>query len=849
MSAHCPPVEQLERLLDDCLETIEDSKLARHVETCAACQARLEHILASNSPSSLLIQSSSEGADVLLSRLKKRGQQGDETVHRSSHPLAPTGNEGAALPDVPGYEILSEIGRGGMGVIYKARHLRLGRVVALKMILAGVHARSEDLRRFRIEASAVARLAHPGIVGVYDVGEHEGLPFISLEFVEGGSLKQLLGGVPQPPRQSARLVEQLARAVQHAHDAGIVHRDLKPANVLLKKADFTAENAENAEKEKRRAEAKTGETKREEPEPSPSSLSVSSSAFSAFSAVNLLPKITDFGLAKLLTEGPADGPTQSGAVVGTPGYMAPEQAAGHQHQVGPAVDVYALGAILYECLTGRPPFQAPTTLETLLQVMHDEPVSISRLQPHVPRDLATIAMRCLEKQPVKRYASARDLADDLARFLSGRPILARRVGPLERGWRWCKRNPVVASLASSLLVALVLGIVGVSWKWWEAEQRRGQAEASAEAEKLARQDESAQRAKAERNLGYARKGNEVLASVFTGLDPKANYQTVADLRNALRDNLRKAVTELEGSAIGDPLEVAAMQDKLGRSLWGLGEAPLAVEVFRKALDAYKAKLGPDHPDTLLSMNNLAAAYQASGQLARAVPLFEETLQQRKARLGPDHPETLESMNNLAGAYKANGQLARAMPLFEETLQKRKARLGPDHPDTLISMGNLGKVYVEAKKGEKAAATLVAFVDGSRKQAPKDSPRFAGLLAQVSLDLIGCGQHAAAEPLLRECLAIREKTQPDNWLTFNTQSMLGRALLGQKKYADAEPLLLAGYEGMKQRQKTIPPAGMIRLPEAARRLVQLYEATDKKDEAARWRMEEQRYSRAARKPSS
>ena len=235
MSAHCPPQEQLERLLDDRLETIEDAGLARHIETCAECQDRLERLLAGSLSSQGPVQTNPETPDALLIRLKKRGRRGDETVqHAGKQSLADRPGKGAlSLPEVPGYEVLSEIGRGGMGVIYKARHLRLGRVVALKMILAGAHAGSAELRRFHIEASAVARLAHPGIVGVYDVGEQEGLPYLSLELVEGGSLKQLLGGVLQPPRESVRLVEQLAQAVQHAHEAGIVHRDLKPANVLL----------------------------------------------------------------------------------------------------------------------------------------------------------------------------------------------------------------------------------------------------------------------------------------------------------------------------------------------------------------------------------------------------------------------------------------------------------------------------------------------------------------------------------------------------------------------------------------------------------------------------------------
>ena len=236
MSAYCPPLEQLEQLLDDRLEASEDTALARHVESCPECQGRLEQLLSGSVSSSAPLQTKSVVADDLLIRLKKRGRRGDETVQLSDNqtPALRSGNGATALPEVPGYEVLSEIGRGGMGVIYKARHLRLGRVVALKMILAGAHAGAPSCGVSDIEASAVARLAHPGIVGVYDVGEHEGLPYLSLELVEGGSLKQAPGRHPAAGRaQSARLVEQLARAVQHAHEAGIVHRDLKPANVLL----------------------------------------------------------------------------------------------------------------------------------------------------------------------------------------------------------------------------------------------------------------------------------------------------------------------------------------------------------------------------------------------------------------------------------------------------------------------------------------------------------------------------------------------------------------------------------------------------------------------------------------
>jgi hypothetical protein len=352
-------------------------------------------------------------------------------------------------------------------------------------------------------------------------------------------------------------------------------------------------------------------------------------------------KITDFGLAKLLTGIPADGPTQSGAVVGTPGYMAPEQAAGHQRQVGPAADVYALGAILYECLTGRPPFQAATTVETLLQVMHDEPVSISKLQPGVPRDLATIAMRCLEKQPIKRYASARDLADDLDRFLAGQSIHARRVGPLERGWRWCKRNPVVAGLASGLLVALVLGIAGVSWKWWEAEQRRRQAEASADAEKLARQREADQRARAEKASDRTRQVLDAMVSGVTG-DSHSTQKAITDEQKKFLSGVLSYYQEFAGEEADDEkarartanaaYRVGFIESRLGRKQQGLAAFRMACDGYEKlaadfpAVSAYQVELGG-------SYCNLGNLMGGGGKSADSLAWFQKAPGNRAIRTG------------------------------------------------------------------------------------------------------------------------------------------------------------------------------------------------------------------------
>ena len=313
-------------------------------------------------------------------------------------------------PKVAGYEILGELGRGGMGVVYKALHQRLDRVVALKMVLAGDHANPEMLGRFHAEAVAAAKVQHRNVVQIFHVDEHEGLPFFEMEFVAGGSLADRLIGEPMPPRESARLVEELARGVSEAHRLNVVHRDLKPSNVLL--------------------------------------------------AGDGTPKVADFGLAKIL--GVDSEATRTNSIIGSPCYMAPEQAEGKARDAGPTADVYAMGAILYELLTGRPPFRGATILETLDQVKNSEPVPPSRLVPAVPRDLETIALKAIAKEPGRRYPSAHAMAEDLGRYLEGKSILARPVSVMERSWRWCRRRPAVAGLLTALIAAIAGGFAGMA---------------------------------------------------------------------------------------------------------------------------------------------------------------------------------------------------------------------------------------------------------------------------------------------------------------------------------------------------------------------------------------------------
>jgi hypothetical protein len=356
----------------------------------------------------------------------------------------------ATLPAVPagvsppGYEILGLLGRGGMGVVYQALQVSLNRVVALKMVGAGAEASREELARFRAEAEAVARLQHPHIVQIFEIGEHEGRPYFALEYVGGGTLARRLDGTPLPPREAAALAQTLARAVHSAHGARVIHRDLKPANILLPEG---ADGLPDAAR----------------------------------------PKIADFGLAKLLDN--ADR-THDGAVMGTPSYMAPEQAEGRSRDIGPATDVYALGAILYECLTGRPPFRAADVRETIRQVLLDDPVAPRELQPGVPRDLETVCLKCLRKDAAGRYPGADELADDLGRFLGDEPVRAWRTGTFYRARKFARRNKALVGGTVAVLLTLAAGLIGTALGLAEArtaerEARRLLAESYAQAAELA----------------------------------------------------------------------------------------------------------------------------------------------------------------------------------------------------------------------------------------------------------------------------------------------------------------------------------------------------------------------------
>ncbi len=674
---------------------------------------------------------------------------------------------------LPGYEILGELGRGGMGVVYKARQLGLNRLVAIKMILSGDYAASGDLARFRLEAEAVAKLQHPGIVQVYEIDEVDGKPYFCLEFVNGGPLQKKLSGNPQPPGQAAQLVEKLAEAMAYAHQNHIIHRDLKPANVLLTE--------------------------------------------------NGAPKVADFGLAKRLDE-KQESQTQSGSILGTPSYMAPEQAHGQTRDMGPGGDIYSLGAILYEMLVGRPPFKGQTVLDTLEMVRSQEPVAPSRLQPKIPRDLETICLKCLQKDPKNRYHTAAALAEDLRRFQAREPILARPTPTWERAWKWSRRRPLAAALiAVSVLFVLSIAAGGVAFGEYQrsrALKEEGLKDEAVKAHQRAEDNfDSARQAVDEmlttvgqQRLAYEPHMEKIRRELLTkalhfqerflkekSADPEIRdeagraYTRVGDIQEMLGeheaaeqsyDASRKLLSELSEEFPSNARygqDLATCMNNLGQLLKNAGRTPEAEQAFREALDK-RQKLATDQDGMadkreLANIdNNLGSLLLVEGRFAEAEALLRQSLglleDIAKTSTEPVYQQNLaRGHNNLGSLFAAIGRPDEAETAFREALGilQHLAKIYPNAPEyrqeLAVSYNHLGNLWRDTKPAKaeefyRQSLDLRNRLVADFPTAPTYRQEQAASYHSLGFLLQAAGRREEAEKAYGQALTIEEKLAAD-----------------------------------------------------------------------------------------
>jgi tetratricopeptide (TPR) repeat protein len=661
------------------------------------------------------------------------------------------------------YALIAEIAHGGMGVVYKAQQQRAKRLVALKVILSARLSSPAALERFQTETEAAARLDHPNIVPIYEVGEADGLPYFSMKLVEGGSLAQRLkegrwqpgegkGGTlqtacPCPPRLAAKLMATVARAVHYAHQHGILHRDLKPANILL-------------------------DTKLE-------------------------PFVTDFGLAKLVEK--EAHLTKSLATLGTPAYMAPEQAGGSGQPVTTAADVYSLGAILYELLTGRCPFRGGSEMETLRRVLEQEPAPPRVLNPDLDRDLQTICLKALAKEPYCRYPSAEALALDLERWLAGEPIEARAATATEKLWRWCRRKPALAGLAAATALVTLLAFGAVTWAW---QQARAEAAKSREVAHFLQdllntvneiadgQDAAPLGQMLEQTTKQLGKNlqtqPEVQAEMLDTIGQVyLNVYGFAEAEGVFRDALalRQAVHGHEHPAVARTLS------RLAEALWEQGRLTDAEQTQREALALRERLFGKDHVDVADSYQGLGDILTRQKQQADAEAAYRNALRIRRKAWGNKHVEVVDSLTGVACTLKMEGRWNESEQLYQEALAMEKDLLGERHWKVGLVLEGLTEVYLaegnKLPEAEHAAREVLAIWKQTFGNQHLQVAKALVYLADVLNDERQLGE---AEVMAREALAIQKKRSGTTRPTEGASSLLVEILLSQGKYAQAEEAL-------------------------------------------------------------
>ena len=659
-----------------------------------------------------------------------------------------------------------------MGIVYVARQRDLNRRVALKMLYPGPHDGPELRARFRREAELVAKCRHPNLVQIYHAGEYAGFPYLALEYAEGGSLEKRLDGTPWAPLRAAALLEPLARAVAEAHGRGITHRDLKPGNIFLDAAGT--------------------------------------------------PKVGDFGLAALA--GQDARLTKSGDVLGTPSYISPEQAEGHSNRVGPATDVYALGAILYELITGRTPFKGGSALETLKQVSEVDVVPPRRLRPEIPRDLDTICLKCLDKEPVRRYATAEELAQELKRFQEGRPIAARPIGPAAKSWRWAKRKPWLAGLSAALVLTFLAGVPVLLALWLRAR-----------ADRITAREEAQNAVAIEEFLS-----DDVLGQADLSNQAGPTETAKADL--SVREALDKAAGKIGDRFKQKPKIEASIRQAIGKSYLGLGLFDKALDHLAIAFSLRQQALGREHPDTLVTEAKLAAALIGADRLNEAedhlvhatgglreslgshareylkaknnlgeVHFYQNKLDQAEGEFkyvidgwsrapARDEREHLSAVNNLAMVYQARGRYGDAVKILEDMIGDMKRVFGPQHPDTLTVSNNLAELYVTTDKPKAAESRFREVLRIRTSLYKPGSPATLGTMQDLALVCSRLGNHKEAEELLSPVLEARRKALgSDHYFTLISMNSLATIYRKAGRLQEAEGLARESLEGLTRKR--------------------------------------------------
>jgi tetratricopeptide (TPR) repeat protein len=803
-------------------------------------------------------------------------------VRPGSQPGSPSG--APAIGRFGDYELLGEIAHGGMGVVYQARQISLNRLVAVKMILAGRYAGREFIQRFHAEAEAAAKLQHPNIVAIHEIGEHEGHHYFSMDYVEGKSLAQMVHDQPLPAERAAQYVKTVAEAIHYAHQRGVLHRDLKPSNVLI----------------------------------------------DAFGE----PRVTDFGLAKRFetpslspaaTEAASGGATGeggsqreltvSGQVLGTPGYMPPEQAGGRRGELGPPSDVYSLGAILYYLLAVRPPFLAGSLEETLSQVLRADVPSPRAFNPSVPRDLETICLKCLEKEPRRRYGTAQELASELGRYLAHEPIHALPPSTFYRCRKFARRHQTAVMAAALIVLLLTAGTIVSTTLAFRANRARVE---EAKATALAQASERKAKGAAEESAAVLRFFEEhVLAAgrpkgEVGGLGREATIRAAVEVGEATLKNAFTEMPQVEASIrktlgltyhyLGDDLfAIAQLERALGlrradSSLWptnaldilhalsesyrsagqltnalpmmeqtlkleetcfspadartvstmnslaiiyyDLGKIEDAAALIEKALQlrnvamgsrrrealdfdllntlseilekrgrsrealplheevrqGYLATLGPTNRQTLTALNNLALSYVQLKRPSDAVPLLQEAYAGLEKILGPDHPVTIQALDNLAFAFHHSGKTSNTLSLYEEAHRRYEAKLGSNHVDTLKSLNNLAEGLNDAGRYDEALLMREQALERGKATLGAEHPDVLVWMHNLALAYSESGRNAEAVPLLEEVFEKEKRVLgPDNPVALKAMVSLGTVYRKAGRIAEALEILKVAVE--------------------------------------------------------